>query len=328
MKLRILFSLICATLLAVGCSSQPARVSSPEGSGSSGPEMLLPGGQVEEAQLLAMGMARSKGWTIAETGDRHFLLERELPSDSPQAQLLSPEGVLSRPKLQVETQLRDRGNDVIVSLSAYVVANPGTEQERRIDYSRDYENQLTISLNALASAWLENRTRIASEIPLPPDPDQVVIAEASTAGDTHEPASAEVDPTTTAAATTTLPMPAAPPTPLPIEPLPTAPPAAPPTPSQMAAAEPREAQGVDVADADVADSPSELNEMLVLDGQSRRGLWTFYAEASARERGCTLGDRGAVLLNTSTAFELYEVQCISSANLLLRCAGGICRELN
>lgn len=328
MKQCLFLCLLGATLLAVGCSSQPTRVGAVVG--SSGPEILLPDGEVEDAQLLAMGMARSKGWKIAEAGNQRFLLERELPDNSPQARMLSPEGVLTRPKLQIETRLRGRGNDVVVGLSSSVIVNPGTEQERRIDYTDDYQDQLMVSLNALASAWLDNRTRIASEIPLPPDPDEIAIAEAGASSPADEavddasdaplalPAETSTDVSTLASVAAPASLPAAP----------TAPP------QTVAEPAPRMPQmplnGAPEPTPDVVATPdlSESNEMLVLDSQSRRGLWTFYAEASARERGCTVGERGAVLLSTTTAFELYEVQCAGSPNLLLRCQGGVCRDIN
>ncbi|WP_462322726.1 hypothetical protein [Halochromatium sp.] len=358
MKQRFFFGLICATLLLLvaGCGSQPTRVS--QGVGPSGPEILLPNGKVQEAQLLAMGMAQSKGWTIAAADDQRLLLERQLPENSPQAQLLSPEGILAAPKLQVETQLRERGNDVIVSLSSSVVINPGTEQEHHVDYTKDYQDQLMISLNALASAWLENRTRIASEIPLPPDPDEVVIAEADTSnidgpsgpsegvwatGDPVDDAmSSPLDsPTEPSADVSTLDAFAAP---APAETDPGAPSmprqdgdgtaSQPPFASAGTTAGQTAAQAGSQMDRPPLQSvpgtadPDESNDMLVLDGQARRGLWTFYAEASARERGCAVSERGAVLLSTTTAFELYEVQCIDNPNLLLRCQGGVCREIN
>jgi hypothetical protein len=325
-KQRLLLTLLCATLLAAGCSSQPARVGVV--GGSSAPEILLPGGDVEEARLLAMGMARSKGWTIAEADDRRLLLERALPESSPQAQMLSPEGVLSRPKLQVETRLRQRGSDVVAGVSSFVVVNPGTEQERRVDYTDDYQDQLMISLNALANAWLENRTRIASEIPLPPDPEQITTAEANAAGERNALASASVDAslTTPAEASTDVAAMAAVDPPVPV---PSARPAPLPTGNDATRAMPAVNAGTSaMQDLDGSTSTSESNEMLVLDGQSRRGLWTFYAEASARERGCAVSDRGAALLSTTTAFELYEVQCGGGPNLLLRCQGGVCREIN
>jgi len=328
--------LLCAVLLAAGCASQPARMGG--FGGSSGPEILLPDGEVEEATLLAMGMARSKGWQILEADDHYLLLERQLPEDSPQARMLSPEGVLSPPKLQVETRLRARGNDVVVGLTSYLIINPNTDQEGRVNYSNDYQDQLMISLNALASAWLENRARIASEIPLPPDPDKINLAEANPAtpsnpSPSNEPAAGILDPASAAtpveasddiATTATLATPAS------IPAVAAAPSIARPPAAGTSAAIPAPLDTGPTPEPAFSSTndPSTRNEMLVLDSQARRGLWTFYAEASARERGCAVGTRGAVLLSATADFELYEVQCGNSPNLLLRCQGGVCREIN
>ncbi len=311
MKQCLVYGLLCATLLLAGCASQPKSFDATVG--SSGPEILLPGGGVAEARLLAMGMARSKGWQIAEAGTNRVRLERSLSRAAPQAQRLSPEGVLSEPKLEVETRLQERGNDVVVGLSAFVIANPGTEEERRINYTSEYQDQLLISLNALANAWLENRARIASKIPLPPDPDELVVADGPVEGALDDLGSQEDDLETPASVASSPP---------PIEPLPLAP---------AVGGAPTAEVAVDATPTPAptsTDAESDRNEMLVLDGQARRGLWTFYAEASARERGCAVGDGGAVLLSTTTAFELYEVQCNAQQNILLRCQGGVCREID
>ncbi|MBK5930632.1 hypothetical protein [Halochromatium salexigens] len=309
--------LVCASLLIGGCASQSPRQSSDTSIGATGPEIQLPGPGIEEARLLAMGMARSKGWRIIEADEHRFLLERSLPPDSPQAHLLNPEGHPSTPKLQVETRLSERGRDVLVGLSVYVVVNPGTETERRIDYTSDYEDALLISLNALANAWLENRSRIASEIPLPPDPDAVVIAEASTNGlpesptepiqDTPISAGASAETRETGAPTRT-----------------DAPAAAPASSVTLEQPALRRPAGR-IRDEFAAAETSEPNEMLVLDNPSPRGLWTFYAEASARERGCEPDERGAVMLRATPAFEFYEIQCTNGGRLMLSCQGGVCR---
>lgn len=318
MKQHSFFVVLCALLLLGGCASQPGRVGA---IGAGGPEIMLPGGDLDHARLLAMGMARSKGWTVSQSGERRLILERNLPSNAPQASLLSADAMLTTPKLQVETDLEERRDGILVALRSFIIVNPGTEKERRVDYTDDYQSELLISLNALASAWLENRERIASEIPLPPDPDAIQET-------------AEVDPNSAASG------------------------------DMIAAADPGDAVGtsslVDTsldqtgstsgatagATPAVGVSPAttvgtsqaptsvggavvaEDNAMLVLDGQARRGLWAFYAEASARERGCAVNERGAVLLNTSSEFELHEVQCNGGPNLLLRCQGGVCREVN
>ncbi len=298
-----------------GCASQPPRQISEAIVGATGPEIQLPGPGVEQARLLAMGMAQSKGWRIVESAEHRLLLERNLPPDSPQARMLNPEGHPSTPRLQVETRLSERGRDILVGLEAYVVVQPGTEGERRIDYTNDYEDALLLSLNALANAWLENRTRIASEIPLLPDPDAVVIAEASANALPESPTEpAQAAPTTaaadTAAAHTNADAPASAPAPA----------------SSVRLQQPalRRPAGR-IRDEFTDTETSDINEMLVLDNVSPRGLWTFYAEASARERGCHPDARGAVMLKATPALEIYEVQCTDGNRLMLSCQGGVCR---
>ncbi|MFW5723343.1 MAG: hypothetical protein ACOCWF_02130 [Halochromatium sp.] len=314
--------LIGASLLVGGCASQPPRQSSDAIVGAAGPEIQLPGPGVEQARLLAMGMARSKGWHIVETDADGFLLERPLAPNSPQARMLNPEGHPSPPRLQVETRLSERGRDVLVGLSAYAVIDPGSEGERRIDYTSDYEDALLISLNALANAWLENRARIASEIPQLPDPD-TFLAEASSDALADIPTASPQDASSASAAagagadTDRHPD------------------------TEAAAAVPAPAQASSVRlqppalrrsagrvrDEFASNETSESNQMLVLDNPSPRGLWTFFAEDSARERGCEPDERGAVLLRATPAFEFYEIQCADGGRLMLSCQGGVCRAL-
>ncbi|NBC47677.1 MAG: hypothetical protein GVY22_06765 [Gammaproteobacteria bacterium] len=330
MKQRLLYGLLlCASLVIGGCASQP-RLDSHMGAAPSGPELQLPGSGAEHAKLLAMGMARSKGWQIAANEPDRLLLERELPPQSPQAQKLSPDGIIRAPKLQVESRFREQRGDVAVRLSAYVITNPGTEVERRIDYTSDYQDALLISLNALANAWVEYRDTIASTIPLPPDPDVAfdagtetgseIAAETAREGTTGSELGRAADEPTAATSSA------------PVEPS-----------GATTASRPAERAA---SSAQVALDPPELrrpagrvrdeyataaatnvdNNLVALDDSAVRGLWASFAEASARERGCEVGERGAVLLNTTSAFELYEVQCNAAQNLLLWCRGGVCRR--
>lgn len=318
-RLLIFFLSVCTAVVVAGCASQPSRL--PQASASEA-EIVLPGGGIEHARLLAMGMAQSKGWRIAEAEAEHLLLERNLSANAPQARLLSGEGATAEPKLQVETHFSKHRDGVRVSLRSYVITNPGTDAAQRIDYTADYQDELLISLNALASAWLANRERIASKIPIPPDPDSAVQTGSGTtayAEDPSQPTTATEDrvgpgderpptSTTTAAA------------------------AAAASPPREPLAIPRSTTSTAyAADSALASNdatePAE-NQMLALDQQRRRGIWAFYAEASARERGCAVSERGAVLLDTTPPFELHEVQCDNGENLLLQCQGGICRQAN
>jgi hypothetical protein len=80
--------------------------------------------------------------------------------------------------MEIETDLVERSDGTIVALQAFVITNPGTADEKRIDYTSDYESQLLISLSSLQSAWLEGRNKITSTVPIP-SADEVAEQEAS-----------------------------------------------------------------------------------------------------------------------------------------------------
>jgi hypothetical protein len=73
--------------------------------------------------------------------------------------------------------------------------------------------------------------------------------------------------------------------------------------------------------------PVSSNDMLVLNTSARKGLWAYYAEDYARLRGCAVGDLGAVLLQETADYELHEVHCDGSENILLKCRGGLCTPM-
>lgn len=367
MKPILLITLLCATVLLVGCGAQPKRPDAFMSAG--GPEILLPGGSRDEARLLAMGMARSKGWTILESQGDRLVLQRQLPANAPQARLLSAEdAALAPPALEVTTGFVERNTGVLTNLQAFIVTNPGTEAERRLDYTDEYQDELLISLNALASAWLENRERIASEIPIPPDPDSLVetaeTAEADNTGDALQAEPWDAEPLADTAVAEQPDTPGAErywpdeasdqrisawadagPDPIeadlspirvadspatPTDPSPSAPPLA------TSARSSVDTRTITTAAAGPSPpplfepdtTPAEPNSMLALNEQAFSGSWGAYAIESASQRGCAVGGRGAVLLNESDGGELHEVQCDNGPNLLLRCQGGICREGN
>jgi len=306
------FGFGAAWLLAVlvaGCATQPGMVV--VGDVSSLPQTLLPGAKLAHARSLAMGMARSKGWDIIEAAPNRLLLERDLPRSSPQAVALGPSSV--PPRIQVETNLVERGDGVVVALRSMIIANPGTTEERRIDYTSDYENELVISLSSLKSAWLANQQKIASEVPVPTP----AVAAEQAAENTPETAGGIPEPRTDLAA-----FPKAPPAESASAPQPSSAdvvvrePAPVPLPASATPAIPAPAPATPAA-----------NDMLVLNTGARKGLWAYYAEDYARLRGCALADAGAVLLQETPTYELHEVHCAGSRNFLLRCQGGVCQEM-
>ena len=341
------FGFGAAWLLAVlvaGCATQPGMVV--VGDVSSLPQTLLPGAKLAHARSLAMGMARSKGWDIIEAAPNRLLLERDLPRSSPQAVALGPSSV--PPRIQVETNLVERGDGVVVALRSMIIANPGTTEERRIDYTSDYENELVISLSSLKSAWLANQQKIASEVPVPTP----AVAAEQAAENTPETAGGIPAPRTDLAA-----FPKAPPAESASAPQPSSAdvvvrePAPVPLPAPEPAAAPMSPEAPTLAAADTgaerlpapsgdglpasatpaipapAPATPAANDMLVLNTGARKGLWAYYAEDDARLRGCALADAGAVLLQETPTYELHEVHCAGSRNFLLRCQGGVCQEM-
>jgi hypothetical protein len=338
-------ALLLAALFS-GCATQPGMVAI--GDISNLPQTTLPGAELEYARALAMGTARSKGWSITEAAPNRLLLERELRRDSPQAQALGLGESATAPRIQVQTDLVERRDGVVVALRSIIVANPGTEGERRIDYTADYENELTISLSALQTAWLDHQRKVASEVPLPNAevaaaqaadnaPDAAAEAAAAAVAEGSPPA-AQPEPrpepvrAPPVSPSSDVVVRAAAPEPEP-EPLGTVADATPSAPGATTASRLPAPSGVGLPATTTpaipapAAAPAGGNDMLVLNAGARKGLWAYYAEDYARLRGCALSELGAVLLQETATYELHEVHCAGSANFLLRCQGGVCQEM-
>ena len=144
-----------------GSGAGPATV--PIGNISNLPQVQLPGASVADARSVAMAAARTKGWDIVSADANRLLLQRPLPPDLPQAQALG--SALAPPRMEVETLIVDRRDGAVVALQAVVITNPGTKDEKRIDYTDEYENQLQISLSSLSSAWIAARDKVHSQVP-------------------------------------------------------------------------------------------------------------------------------------------------------------------
>jgi len=291
-----------------------------------------------------MGTARSKGWDIKNVEGNQVLLERPVATNSPQAGALRTQSSLAPPQLQVETNLAKRSDGTVVALRAFVVTNPGTKEEKRIDYTNDYQNDLLSSLNSLQASWAAGRSKVTSVVPIP---NKEEIAEQNQPQNQFSPAPPSAE--SVAAAPSSAPMPVPTPTPTtaaqPVAartaPVPEA--AAAPAP----VVSPAPAPASDTSSAVVsrglaapgaAAAPSTLpqlgtsqiadrNDMLVLNNTGGKGLWSYYAEDYARLRGCDIGDRGATLLRQTATFELLEVQCVGRDNMLLKCQGGVCEPI-
>jgi hypothetical protein len=355
-----LFGLVALAL--TGCGSVPTQHGQTVTMGdlSDLPQTLLTGAKLEHARSVAMGTARSKGWTIKEAAANQLVLQRSLPADSPQAAALAAGNLQTPPQIEVQTNLVERGDGTTVALRAFMVANPGTSDEKRVDYTSDFENELLISLSSLQSAWIQSRAKVTSVVPLPSDQDvaeQSVSRDGGTAEDTALPAVAvetaerATAPAAPTAAITSAPTPSSAPSPR-LAPVVSATPSTSSATASSPAVAPQVAQATSSANADFS-GPARLppasdagvaatatpaapaaiveatprNDMLVLNESARKGLWSYYAEDYARLRGCAIGDRGAMLLQENPTFELHEVECVGSANLLVKCQGGVCEPM-
>ncbi|MGB5833918.1 MAG: hypothetical protein WBG92_18290 [Thiohalocapsa sp.] len=329
-QLAVLVSLLSISLALSGCASTSSgKVAI--GSISDLPQTMLNGAELDDARAVAMGTARTKGWTIKDAAANRLLLERELSNSSPQATALGSS--LTPPTIEVETDLVERSEGTVVALKAFVVTNPGTQEEKRIDYTSDYENQLLISLSSLQSAWLSSRNKIASKVPLPSEQDaeeqsqsqnDPSVAEPVVAGTPDSPGLSSADASPVVAEPSSAPPPQ-------LSSAPTATEAPDLGVAQTTSALPEASGGglpsTATSAAPVLTEPAPRNDMLVLNSSSRKGLWAYYAEDYARLRGCAIGDRGAVLMQETPTFELHEVECAGSSNMLLKCQGGVCNAV-
>ncbi|MBK1648398.1 hypothetical protein [Rhabdochromatium marinum] len=336
--------LIAAVLFSSGCATTSTGVA-PFGSVGKQPSTLLEGASLDEARSVAMASARSKGWTLASPSADQLILERSVLASSPQAQALGtlPNG--PAPRVQVHSQFipLDRGTQV--TLQAFILVNPGTEAAKRIDYTKDYQDDLAISLSALQSAWLATEHQLASPAPVPataapPAPDDL-LQPPTEASPQQQAMTATEDATDEDATETasegfaagddfagsawgdgsawsedTNPSPDA-------------------TPWRREEARwPETTTGdswkqvpAEVTASAGLPAPDPTNPMLVLDSATRTGTWAYYAERFAQQLGCSVSDQGARLLQKTPSFELHEVGCNNGANQLIKCQAGVCQSI-
>ncbi|WPL16155.1 hypothetical protein Thiowin_01102 [Thiorhodovibrio winogradskyi] len=303
------------------------------------PSTVLQGAGIDAARSIAMASARSKGWTLvsvadeSESAQQGLKLERGLSHTSPQAIALGalPDGPAPKVQVSVDFEQHDLGTEV--GLRAFVIVNPGTESEKRIEYTDDYQDALAISLSSLQSAWLATGHRLASAAPVPetprPAPDditdpsaaeqaQVARVATESAIDGAERAEVASEDGATAAPDQNLHLNQE------QEPEPER---NQPQTQQVADASAETVESTIVRRATDDNSAAGQNQMLVLNTGARTGTWAYYAEGFAERQGCEVTSNGAVLLQKNPTFELHEVACRNGPNLLLKCQDGVCGSI-
>jgi hypothetical protein len=215
---------------------------------------------------------------------------------------------------------RQEGVDVVVDAS--VLANKGSETQRKIDFTDRYRDDLNQSLGKLRESWEQNRWRVGSATP--PLPTEMAVAQeqdaSSVAGTTATneraaQAGAESAPAYGVRKTAPLPPPASP----------------------AIAASNTVTSGAPVEDRAISTpSPPVVtdraptarpNDMLALNRQIEPGVWDYYAEHYAKIRGCELSGEGAVLEQKLPEYEIHKVFCENEAPFRVKCSAGTCRGL-
>jgi hypothetical protein len=128
--------------------------------------MLMPGAVRGDVKGLAMGAARSKGWTIVKSTEDRLVVQRPVDPGSSAAAALGASASTIPPVIEVTSAFVQRSDGVLVGLGAELVSQPpGEKTPKRMDYTETYRDALTRSLESLRSNWAANRQRVAGSTP-------------------------------------------------------------------------------------------------------------------------------------------------------------------
>ena len=340
---------IIGVWLLSGCAGTPTSSSLEVGNR---PQMLMPGGIRDQVRGIAMGSARSKGWTIVKATDERVTMQRPLDPGSATALALGANTSTIPPVVEVDALFVEQADGVNVALGADLVSQPpGDNAPRRTDITESYRAELTQSLESLRATWSASRQRVAMATPPVMTQAERIAQGAPEDGAVPGPQSPAVQAWGDAVRESAAPPPAAvtearpAPEPVAAPVPPPAPQAAPPVASSPPSATPVPAPVVEgsrtVAPAAASTRPLEPsllpplppepvtgnNDMLTLTRASGTGTWAYYAEQYARLRGCNVTDQGAILVETRSDGEIHRVPCLNSDSFLLKCSDGVCRGL-
>ena len=137
-----------------------------------GPSTVIAGARVDEVRSVALGLARSKGWTIVSASDQKVVLRRPVSPDAPQAVELGLADSGAPPSVEVTSVFRQAPGGVNVTVNAQLLARVQRQgkdarepTEQRIDYTELYRDNLLRSLESLRSTWAANHQRVARALP-------------------------------------------------------------------------------------------------------------------------------------------------------------------
>lgn len=353
-----------SSLLLSACASSPPTSSGTSVSSNEPapidttalPRLMLPGANMAEVKALAMGAARSRGWTVRQTDSTADRLVVERPAEA----LVAPgPGVGPGATLEVTTLLKDYGTGIEVATLAEVVTPPQAGRPAtRLDYTEHFRQALTQSLASLQERWARDRDRVARATP-----------PAEGWNDAWNPSPAP-------AVDTAYQPPATPPRPTPVAPAQawTPPPAprvetaagsqgasapqvrsslttstadnrgltpsgtrynpsgAAPIVDASATLTPRPA--VSAAPPVTAAAPPAGDTMMSLPqtppiaaARPSRARWSVNAEQYARQRGCQVTVTGSQLIESRQDGEVFKVPCQGSDSFLVHCRDGLCQGL-
>jgi hypothetical protein len=165
----VLVGLTAAGLFS-GCATGPRTAgveSEVEPESIQGPSTLIAGARTADVRSLAMGAARSKGWTIVSASDQKLVLRRPVNTDAPQAVALGLGTSGAPADVEVRTYFQQRSDGVNVVANAQLVTQVQGKgpAEQRTDYTETYRDSLMRSLGSLRTAWAAHHDRVARALP-------------------------------------------------------------------------------------------------------------------------------------------------------------------
>ncbi len=329
-----------------GCATQPRSAgTSVTEEPISGPSTVIAGAKVAEVRAIAMGSARSKGWTIVRATDQRVVLSRPVNPDAPQAVAAGLVATGMRPQIEVTSVYQQVPNGVQVTVSASLVTmNDQGAGAQRTDYTEAYADNLSRSLDSLRAAWAENHQRVARALPPIDTAGQSAAetaAELSANPGTATPSDApqqsplpdETAPTAWGAAQAAEPVPeyASAPPPDTTAPVVAAPAAAQPEPqagSQSTGSFPAPVRSYAPTQPIATTTPVQpADNMMALNRGPAARDEVGNAERYAALRGCQVQAGRTAVFRRDPDAEYLRVYCAGDPAFVVKCSNGVCKGL-